>query len=102
MSAFIIEEFVPRDTGILLGFARVRLPSGMIFHDVGVYHRDDTWWATPASKPRLGKDGVQIKDAAGKGQWQPVVTFASKDLRDKWSSAVIEAMGLAHPEIFTV
>lgn len=56
-------------------------------------------WARPASKPVLNRDGVHQKDAAGKSRWTPVVSFASKLIRDRWSNAVIEALRASHPEV---
>ena len=99
-NAFLIEEFVAMPRSSLLGFARVRTPSGMVFHDTGIYKKDSAYWASPASKPRLGRDGLQMKDQAGKGMWQPIVTFCSKDVRNRWSDGVIDAMRMAHPELF--
>jgi hypothetical protein len=34
-----------------------------------------------------------------KGLWDPVVSFASKATRDRWSDAVIAALHAAHPEV---
>ena len=97
--SFLIEEFAPLSRNSLLGFARVRTPSGMVFHEVGVYRKNGSFWASPASKPRIGRDGVQMKDSASKPIYTPFVTFSSKDIRDRWSNAVIDAMRVAHPEV---
>jgi hypothetical protein len=96
----IIEEFTRVERNSLVGFATVRAPSGLIFHDVSIHRKDGKWWASPASKPMLGRDGVQIKDAAGKAKWSPVVSFTSRDVRDKFSAAIIEALKAARPEVF--
>jgi hypothetical protein len=95
-----IPAFVSVERNALRGFAEVETPSGLIFSDTGIYRSADRWWASCASKPMLGRDGVAIKDATGKIKYSPVVSFASKELRDKFSAAVIDAMRLAHPEIF--
>jgi hypothetical protein len=52
----------------------------------------------PASKPMISRDGVVMKDAAGKVKYVPIVSFASKDLRDRFSTSVIEALLAAHPD----
>jgi hypothetical protein len=95
---FIVEEFVARHANALRGFAKVVLPSGMVLHDVGIYVDSGRAWALPSSKARLSRDGTALKDDAGKIQYSPVVGFASKELRDKFSNAVIEAVRLAHPD----
>ena len=42
-----------------------------------------------------------MKDATnGKVRYAPIIEFTSKEIRDRWSAAVIEAMRAAHPEAF--
>lgn len=97
---FFVEQFTPVAKNTLVGFVTVRSPRGLVFHDVAVHRRGDSVWASPASKPLVGRDGVQLKDAAGKTRWTPVVSFAAKELRDRWSAGVIAAVQFAHPEVF--
>ena len=96
---FLIEELTAISRNSLVGFARVRTPSGTVFHDVGIYQKEGKFWASPPSKPKLNRDGVHMKDAAGKGMWTPVVTFSSKEVRERWSAAVIDAVRISHPEV---
>jgi hypothetical protein len=91
-SGIVVEEFKAVTRNSLRGFARVRMPSGMIFHEVVVHHSGDTWWASPAARP--------VSDKAGKSTWQPTVTFASKEIRDRFSAGVITALRISHPEVF--
>ena len=81
-----IEEFNLLVRNSLRGFARVRLPSGMVLHDVAIHQKDGSAWASPASKPQLGRDGNVIRDTNGRIQYSPVVSFASRELRDRFSS----------------
>jgi hypothetical protein len=99
-AAVVIEDWVAVERNTLRGFCRVRMPSGTIFHDVSVHRSGEKAWASPASKPMIGRDGTQMKDPAGKGLWTSIVSFASKELRDRFSSAVRDALRLSHPEIF--
>jgi hypothetical protein len=99
MSGFVIEEFTPVIKGASLrGFARVRLPSKMVMHDVAVHHRDGKSWVSPASKPMLGRDGQQMKSADGKLMWVPLTTFADRETRERFSVGVIEALRESHPQ----
>jgi hypothetical protein len=41
-------------------------------------------------------DGVVMKDAGGNIRYVPFIEFKSKEIRSRWSSAVIEAMRAAH------
>lgn len=97
-NSFVVDEWTPVVRNTLRGFCRVRTPSGLIFHDVAVHQREGSCWAAPASKPQLNRDGVQLKGADGKGLWTPVVTFATKDLRDKFSANVTDALLIRYPD----
>jgi hypothetical protein len=39
-----------------------------------------------------------MKGPDGRGLWVPIVGFASRELRDKFSTAVIDALRASHPE----
>ncbi len=100
-AAITIEEFTPITRNTLRGFCKVSLPSGMILSDVSVHVSGETAWASPASKPVLDRNGVATRDTAGKIRYVPVVSFARRDLRDRFSNAVIEALRASHPEALT-
>ncbi len=48
----------------------------------------------------ISRDGVVLKDAKGKIRYVPIIEFSSKDVRNKFSDAVIAAMRATHPEVF--
>src|SRR5438105_1202288 len=101
MSGFIVQDFAPVAKNSLLGFAVIQAPSGLVFHDVSVHRQGDAMWACPASKPMLGRDGTQLKDAAGKLRWTPIVSFRDKRTRDRWSRGVVEALKEQRPEVLS-
>jgi hypothetical protein len=95
-----------RDPGVrsaaantLAGFAEVRLPSGMILHDVGIHIAGASAWASLPGKPMLDRNGVVLRDDRGKIKYSRVITFANKELRDRFSEAIIEAIRLAYPDV---
>ena len=98
MTSAVIEEFVPVTKNTLRGFARVRLPSGLVLHDVAIHQRDGTAWASPASKPMLNRDGHQMKDQNGKLMWLPIISFTSREVRDRLNTAILDALHQSHPE----
>ena len=98
-SGIVIEEFKAVTRNSLRGFARVRMPSGMILHEVVVHCTNGAWWVSPASRPALDSSGKQMVKA-GKPVWQPIVTFAPKEIRDRFSTSVITALRISHPEVF--
>jgi hypothetical protein len=99
VSGIVIEEFTPVVRNSLVGFARVRMPSGVVFHDVGIYKKDGKAWATPSGKPMLGRDGTQMRGRDGKAIFVPIVSFATKETRDRFSNAVLEALRVSHPNV---
>jgi hypothetical protein len=86
----------PVHKGSLRGFATVTLPSGLILHDVSIHISHSKPWASPPFKPRLDQNKRQIT-LDSKLQWDPVVTFRNKEVRDNWSRQIIEALLRAHP-----
>jgi hypothetical protein len=54
---------------------------------------------SPAAKAQIGRDGTHIKKD-GKPQYSPVVSFISKEARDKFSGAILDALRSSHPEVF--
>jgi hypothetical protein len=96
--AFVAEEFSAVRKGSLRGFAKVILPSGLVLSDVSIHVDAGKAWASPASKPMLDKNGQVLRDAAGKIRYVSIVGFTSKQVRDRFSDAVIAAVSLAFPE----
>jgi hypothetical protein len=90
-------EFVARQSGSLRGFAMLQLPSGIIFIGVAFHVREGRTWAMPPSKPRLGRDGAQMVGADQKKAWDPIIGFASKPIRDRWSAEAVAALLAAYP-----
>jgi hypothetical protein len=99
-TAFIILDWRPLRRNSLLGFARVQLPSGLVINDCIILTGERGPWATPPSKPQISRDGNVIKDQNGKIRYTPVFEFTSREIRDRWSGAVIEALRTSHPEAF--
>jgi hypothetical protein len=97
-----ILAFKPLTKNTLRGFASVRFPSGLVMHEVGIHTSNGKAWAAPPARPIVGKDGRQLVDDAGKPRWQVLVEFASKELRDAWSTQIIAAMNLQYPEVLSM
>ena len=93
-----ITKFKAINKGSVVGFADVTMPSGMGFVDVMIMQTGGRYWASPPSKPILEK-GVQKTDPeTNKPVYVQIVTFASKELKQKWSDAVIAALRISHPD----
>lgn len=85
--------------GALVGFCDIQLPSGLVLHEVSVMRgKDGTFWASPPSKPMLGRDGRVMTDDMGRRRYVPVVTFVDNAIRRRFSDSVIEALRQSNPE----
>jgi hypothetical protein len=100
MSGVRILDLVERRSGMLRGFVTVELLSGLIFNQCPVFEKLGLWWVSPPGKPRVGRDGMVVKNPNGTTKYDDIVTFAGKARRDAWSSAIIEALHAARPEVF--
>ncbi|MFL5285645.1 MAG: hypothetical protein ACJ8AW_32885 [Rhodopila sp.] len=81
----------------LRGFMTIRI-NNMIIHGCAVLTSNDWRWIGMPSKPRLGRDGQQLTDHAGKPFWPPIVSWRSRESSDRFSHAVIEALLARHPD----
>jgi len=98
----VVEDFRPLQKNTLRGFVRARLQSGMIIGDVAIHvGGDNKTWAAPPSKPLIDREGQVLRDADGKVRYVPLITFASRELRDRFSEAVLDALRAAHPDALT-
>jgi hypothetical protein len=95
---FRITNFKATQSGVLVGFADVALPSGMILHRCSILAKDDKAWASPPSKQVIGRDGTVQRTADGKTRYEPTVSFTDRWTQERWSAAVIEALRVEHPE----
>jgi DNA-binding cell septation regulator SpoVG len=94
----VVSDWKPLRKGSLRGFVTVSMPSGMTVHEVSIMQSNGRAWASPPSKPMIDRDGRVMLDDAGKRRYSPIIAFQSKEIRDRWSEAVIAALLAAHPE----
>ncbi len=84
----------------LRGFATVEFPSGLRLADVAVHVAETNGhcWASPPARPVLDRDGRHKLGDDGKRVWQPLVSFQTRELADRFSRAVLDAVAATHPE----
>jgi hypothetical protein len=101
MTAVTISDWRPRDSGTLCGFFTAHLASGLVLHELMLHERNGQWWLSYPSKPKLGSDGVALRDERGKVSYgAPLIEFSSRQAKDRFSALVLEALREAHPEVF--
>ncbi len=97
-----LNDFRPMGRNTLHGFARVTLPElELTVHDVAIHVREAKAWASPPGRPMLGRDGTQLRDAAGKPQFTPTISFTSRGDQDAFNGAIVDAVRAAHPEVMS-
>jgi hypothetical protein len=101
MTGFVVESFTSMAKNSLLGFATVRMPSGLVLHDVAIHRQNGSAWASPASKPMISHNGFVMKDGEGRVRYTPVVSFSDKTVRTRWSNAVVAALKGQRPEVLS-
>lgn len=81
--------------GALVASLKISLGK-MVLHDVGVLSSNGKSWAGAPSKPQIGRDGQVVKDSNGKTRYIPVVEWADREARDRFSAGVIQAFEAQH------
>ena len=100
-AAVTISDWKPRESGTLRGFFSAGLPSGLELHELMLHHRDGSWWLSFPAKPLLGADGAALRDERGKVRYStPLVSFASRQARDRFTTEVLAALRQAQPQVF--
>ncbi len=95
-----VRDWRPMRRGALLGFVKIATPSGLVMVDITVMNGERGPWCGMPSKPMLDRDGVAMKDQAGRVRYVALIEFTSKEAREKFSAAVIEALRSSHPGVF--
>jgi hypothetical protein len=99
--AITIADWKPRESGTLRGFFSAGLPSGLELHELMLHHRDGSWWLSFPSKPMLGTDGAALRDDSGKIRYSaPLVSFANRQARDRFTEQMLVALRQAQPQVF--
>ncbi|MGE4048419.1 MAG: septation protein SpoVG family protein [Acetobacteraceae bacterium] len=99
MSGPTVLNFKEVRKGALRGFAQVRFASGLIINDVAILAGPNGLWASPPSKPMVGRDGSPITDANGKQKYSQIIEFVDKTTRDRFSKSIVAAIVAVHPEL---
>ena len=97
-NSFVAANWRPLRKGSLIGFVSVSMPSGITIHEISILETNGRFWASPPSKPMIDRDGHVMIGDDGKRRYAPLIEFADRDTRSRWSDAVIEALRTAEPE----
>ena len=84
-------SFKALEKNTMRGIASLEMPAGKVLNDCTLDENREGMWVSPPGRLMVDANGcVVTKD--GKTQYAQVVSFASKEKRDRWSSAAVEAI----------
>jgi hypothetical protein len=86
----------PINRGALLGRAKVRLPCQLEIGDIGLFMKDGRRWAQLPAEPVRDADGQVLKDERGKPRYRSPMRWASRELQERFSAALIALVEAAH------
>jgi hypothetical protein len=96
------ETFHPMVRNTLRGFAEITIAEmRLTIRDVPIHQKGESRWAALPAKPQI-KDGALVKDATGKVQYIHILDFDSREVRDAFSRAVVQALLERTPEAFAL
>jgi hypothetical protein len=82
--------------GALRGFANIKLPNVLRISECPVFVSGDKAWAALPAKPAFDRSGKRIQ-VNGKGQFSTIIEWPSREVRDRFSTALVELVRNAHP-----
>jgi hypothetical protein len=87
-----LKSWKPVVRGTLRGFATIET-SLMTVHDCPVHwHPNGRAWVSLPGRAQIDQDGRQRVDANGKKLFVPVLEWRSREISERFSDAVIEAL----------
>jgi hypothetical protein len=87
--------------GTLRFVCKIGLPFGtgeLEIADVMIFATSGKSWANLPSKPVLNQDGTHMTGEDGKKMYAPFLAWSSKELRDRFSDAVVALVRAQYPE----
>lgn len=84
--------------GGLIGLATVRMSSGLTLLDCPLLAGEHGPWVALPARPSLDRDGRQ-RVIDGKKQYEPVLSWPSREIADAFSAAVLALIRARHPGV---
>lgn len=84
-------NFKSLERGSLLGFADLQMDSGLVLLGCTYHCSNGKKWCSPPARPQLDANKKVIVDG-GKVVYSPIIEFADKSIRFKWSAQAVAAI----------
>ena len=78
------------------GFVTMELPVGLAIADISVHVSHGKAWASLPAKPQMNADGTARRGEDGKVQYIPILKWRDRELADRFSAAVVQAVEAQH------
>jgi hypothetical protein len=99
-AAIRISDWKERESGTLRAFFAAEMPSGVVFHELSLHTRGGKWWVSFPARP-IVIDGTVQREASGKTRYgPPLISFATRAARDRFTDQVLAALRASQPEFF--
>jgi hypothetical protein len=92
----LVLDWTRIDKGALLGKARIRRTCQLEIADVAIFEKDDRRWAQLPAEMMRDMTGQPLKDERGKAKYRSSLKWATRELQDGFSEAVIAAIEAEH------
>jgi hypothetical protein len=92
-----LPDFRPMTKGVLRGFCRVQLPSGLVIQDAAAFVGRRRAWANLSAKAWIGQDNRPKTDVHGKPAYLPVLEWRNRGTGRSLQQAVVALIRPAHP-----
>jgi hypothetical protein len=89
-------EWRPMPRNSLRGFATIELPSGLTIGDVAVHVSHGKARMSLPARPQINSDGIARRGDNDKIIYGPIVKWRDRDLADRFSAAVVQAVEAEH------
>ncbi len=86
----------PNRKGALVGHAAITLPNQLEISDIAIFSKDGSRWAQFPSEPMRDAEGQVIRDDRGKIKYRSALKWATRELQERFSHALIEAIEAEH------
>ena len=90
--AFRASSWRPHLSGTLRGFFDLRLPSGLVIHDLTAHEMNGRRWVAMPGKPLLDSDGRHRTYDRGKKAYVATLEIPDRDRRDKFTEQALAAL----------
>jgi hypothetical protein len=91
-------EYTPEAHGFMAGFAKANV-SGLIIDRITVFAKDGRRWCQLPAEPVRNAAGEYLYDSSGKKRYMSRLSWADRDLQQRWSDALIALIDDRHGPI---